>query len=248
MISKSNPHYLSCCYRPLGSRSNSSINVDLWPDGAWTLGELNDLVQTFEELGPTSGQISSQIRGLEPQIIIAFATGAIASGFFAKLGEDLYGLFKTKLKRHFLKGVPKAELRERVPKKILSLSFKYPDSRLMLGKERPELCVYYNCLYSQESQLDSFLTSVRALDNLIHEGHSLRSHPFDVGQAFAVDARLEFNPEQLWNVRILRYRRKTELPTNDFFLAKITSKLDDLKWEQIHWLKWNRDKGADAEE
>jgi len=211
----------------------SEINVDLWPSSTWTKGELDQFVDILGEYGTTTGQISSDIRGLEIQTCIAFATGAIAASFFSKLGSDLYDLLKTKLKDLLLKRASRPHETLQPIKVEGRLSFSY--AQVELG-----LCdVYYACRYLHETDLDACLSSVAQLDNIIRSARASELFPFDKGHSFDIYAQLKITQQPSWNVRIRRYiELNGKLVLNEFLSADFDCKeLGKSKWHNLNWIQ-----------
>jgi hypothetical protein len=222
------------------TRLDARINVDLWPPGAWTAEELRVFVESFDKYAPTSGRISSGVRGVEIQIAIAFAAGAIAAGFFSEMGKDLYSSVRTRLKQALLKRTDRATIKDENQKVTgwLSLSYCEPGVSTIAHREsnQPGLDAAYRCVYNSERELDAFLSSIAELDNLIRKGYDSKSFPFDAGTNHEVFADLKFSPRSVWNVRIRRYTEQNgELTLNEFFSAGIDPDALQLKWEQIGW-------------
>lgn len=203
----------------------SEINVDLWPAGVWTPKELKDFTNLAKDFGSTSGQLSSGMRGLEPQVVIAFITGAVAAGFFEKLGSEVYENLKDGLKHLLLKS------RKYIGYKVGGrLSFSYEDDGIGLYS-------FYTCVYSSEKELNILFASLPLLNSSIVTACSKSLFPFDDGQRYDVDARLEFEESPKWNVRIRRYSMKGDrVIFNEFFHARIEAiKPKESEWEKVEW-------------
>lgn len=209
----------------------SQINIDLWPFGAWTQRELDQFIDIFQEYGSTTGQISSGIRGIEIQTLVAFATGAVAASFFSKLGSDVYDLAKTKLMALLLK---RASGSTTTPKPEdfegrVSFSYNWVESGL---RE-----VYYGCRYSQEYELDACLSSISGLDSMVRSACESHLFPFDKGQSFDIYAELETTQQPIWRVRIRRYSEVDgKLSLNEFFKVDFDcEKTSRLGWNSLNW-------------
>src|SRR6266850_4129232 len=188
----------------------SEINVDLWPEGAWSENELNHFRSLMGKFGPTSGQISSDTRGIELQIVLAFLAGALASGFFEKLGSDAYEYLRNELKKLLRRDSDHEE-----DETDGRLSFSYRDTEI-------ELYAYYTCLYSSEKDLDVLFTSLYGIDFLIVSACRKSQFPFNKGTAFDVHAILEFAENPRWNIRIRRHETENgRLVLNEFFSADL---------------------------
>ncbi|MDX6406723.1 MAG: hypothetical protein QOH70_4178 [Blastocatellia bacterium] len=208
-------------------RGNAEINVDLWPDGVWSQNELDGFRDLLSEFGSTSGQLSSDTRGIELQILIAFLAGALATGFFGKLGSDLYEQLRNGLKHLLLKrSGDKSEDDEPLGR----LSFSYRDR--VMG-----LYAFYTCRYSSEEQLDVLFTSMHPLDSLVMEACRGSLFPFTEGNAYDIHAILEFDQRPQWRIRIRRYTEEgNALVLNEFFEAELeASQLKESKWAELEW-------------
>ena len=203
-------------------RKDAKMNIDLWPSSTWTQKELQRFVDTLEEFEPTSGQISSNIRGIEIQIIISFAAGAIAASFFGKLGSDLYDHLKNRIKKLLLKRTSEKDIH---PLDVNGrLSFKYSEPAMNVS-------VRYTCIYSSELELDVFLSALSHLDIFIRRALHSRFTPFDKDQSYDIFTNLEFYPESYWNIRV-----------NDFFRTQVRVKgLENLKWEQVEHIAFREE-------
>lgn len=204
---------------------DSEINVDLWPAGVWTPNELEGFRSIIKKFGSTSGQMSSDMRGIEVQTVLAFAAGAIATGFFDKLGSELYDYLGGRLKRLLLKKTNDngEEINGR-------LSFSYEADEI-------GLYAFYTCLYSTEKELDILFSSLHSLNSLIISASGKSLSPFDDGQQYDLHAALEFDRRPIWNIRIRRYStKKDKLIFNEFFHTSLeVGKLKESKWENIGW-------------
>ncbi len=211
------------------TQTRSDINVDLWPPGGWTQNELEQFVQLFQQFGNASGQISGGIRGMEVQIAISFAAGAIAAGFFGKLGEELYNTAKVWLKKLLLKKGMKheGEENEQVEGRI---SIEYEDKENGFD-------VYYACRYSNDPELEIYLSSVPRLDAALRTACRSRLFPFDIGQSYSIYAEMQVTPRIKWDIRVHRYSENGEpLDGDQWFSTHIRAKRRDmLPWKQIRW-------------
>lgn len=206
----------------------SEINIDLWPPGAWTEDELNEFKQIVSSVAPTSGQISSGMRGLSVHIILSFLALAAATGFFGKLGSDLYDYLRSKLKDRLLKRQTKTS---------------YPVEGLLAFDLRgtdESLSLYYQCLYSEEQHLDVLFSSVNALHLLLLKAAGERTFPFDHGAAYDLHAQLDLERSRTWNVRLLRRMTDTgDVSSGELFEVDIdpeqisTITPADLEWRDI---------------
>jgi hypothetical protein len=222
--------------------SEIKVNIDLWPSGAWTQRELQGFINLFQEFEPASGQVSNDIRGMELQIGIAFAAGAIAGGFFNKLGSDLYETLKARLKALLLK-----KERTEYSKRIEGLRSSSPEIAAHLGRlsfsysdPKRGLCrVTYTCLYSKDSDLDVFLSSLYKVDNSIRKACHGRGFPFNRGQNYDIHAELQTIKEPKWDVRLRVYKGRNEkLILNEFFRSYlIVAELGGLEKKQIEWTR-----------
>ena len=86
-----------------------NIIFDLWPDGAFTQKDVVELEDIISNIDSTSGQIGSDIRGLDIQTTIEFAVLAVATGFFNKLGEDAYDYLKQRFAKLLIKPIEKSK-------------------------------------------------------------------------------------------------------------------------------------------
>lgn len=207
----------------------TKINVDLWPTGAWTQAELQELVGLFQEFESTSGQISSSRRGIGLHIGVTIVAGAVAAGFFGKLGSDLYDFVKARIKKFLLKSV--IEPRTESSESIRRLDFTYLDPELGLSQ------VYYICAYSKASDLDAFFSGLQRVDSLIQKACNNQEFPFGRSCNHSIYAELEVAPRLDWNVRIRTYKEENgRLVLNRFFHSRFQSlQLEKLKWRQIKW-------------
>lgn len=214
-------------------KKEAKINIDLWPSGAWTETQLRKFIELFQEFGPTSGQISRDMRGVELQIFITVAASAVAAGFFGKLGSDLYEFVKARLKKILLKSENEASEIIDLSGCIGSLTFFYHNPELRFSR------VYYVCRYSQASHLDAFFSYLQQVDNLIRKARNSQKFPFDRGRSYDIAAWLKTSPLVSWDVRVRRYEEKNErLILNEFFHSRFhISELEKLEWEQIKWVK-----------
>jgi hypothetical protein len=204
---------------------DSKINVDLWPAGLWSENELENFKNLVAEFGSTSGQLSSRMRGIEPQTVIAFVTGAVAAGLFGELGSDLYKYLRDELKRLLLK-----RRRKNAEGAIGRLSFSYEEDGI-------GLYAFYTCIYSNEKDLDVLFSSLHPFNSFIGSACSKSLFPFDEGQQYDIHAILEFDRNPKWNVRIRRYSMEQDkLVLNEFFQANLEiDKLKESEWEKIEW-------------
>ena len=210
----------------------AKINVDLWHSTNWSQKELQEFIDLFQEFEPTTGQISSDERGLEIQITIAVISSAIIAGFFNRLGSDLYEFSKAKLKSLLLKQSSNHDITAPAPEVEGRLSFTYYESEMNLK-------VFYTGLYSIESELDTFLSSLHFMDNLIRGACRTQLFPFDKGRSYDVKAFLEISKYPTWSVRILRNIKKDEhLGFKESFQAQFNIKeLKSSNWERIEWIR-----------
>ena len=213
-------------------QKGTKINVDLWPSDAWTQTDLQEFVDLFQEFEPTSGQLSSDTRGIGVQIVITVAASAVAAGFFGKLGSDLYEFVKARLKKVLVKSVAEASESIEFLESTGLLAFCYCDPELGLSD------VFYRCVYSKGSDLDLFLSHLQQVDNLIREACNNQKFPFDRGRNYDIYAKLETSPQVSWNARVRRYEEQNgDLILNEFFRSRFRiSELENLKWEQIKWV------------
>lgn len=214
----------------MNSRSvdSSDINVDLWPSGAWSRDELEDFKDVVGEFGEVSGQISSDLRGIEVQVALAFAAGAIASGFFQKLGADLYSGLSSTLKDLLAKKEDNSGSDPPDVEGRLSLSYR---------DDVTQLYAVYACRYSNESELDTLFASVHPLNSLIVSARQNNSFPFDEGEKYDIHSKLQHGPVAEWKVRVRRYTtHEDKLIRNEFFNTRIhVDKLGGIEWGDCEW-------------
>ena len=223
-------------------RKSLEINIDLWPSGHWSRKELKQFIEVIKDFGSTSGQLSSNVRGAELQICITFVTAAIAAGFFAKLGSDLYDFLKIRLKELLLKS--RTRFKKPFLKQIFTSGKIAPTLDLEVeGRLRFVYCetemdfddVVYTCFYSNEFELDTFFSSLYQIDTLIRKGRHSRLFPFDKGQGYSIYATLEIRPQPTWKVEVKRYAEEDEKKMK-WFVTRITfTGLDKLNWKQLDW-------------
>jgi hypothetical protein len=163
---------------------HSDANIDLWPSGAWSNGELGVFKEIVKDSGvySVSGQISSDTRGIALEVIMAFATGAIASGFFNKLGSDAYDYIKEKLKKLLIKdNTYSAKSNDTIG--ILTLEYPPSIPSFLLDKSDPSseisMQLRYICFYRNEKELDYFLSSLDNLQKMIQTAHERMIFPFE---------------------------------------------------------------------
>lgn len=139
---------------------------------------------------------------MEVQIAISFAAGAIAAGFFGKLGEELYDTAKVWLKKLLLKKGMKheGEENEQVEGRI---SIEYEDKENGFD-------VYYACRYSNDPELEIYLSSVPRLDAALRTACRSRLFPFDIGQSYSIYAEMQVTPRIKWDIRVHRYSENGE--------------------------------------
>jgi hypothetical protein len=132
---------------------SQGVNLDLWPAHSWDEEELSELTAALQPCGTTTSQRSSGPRGIELQIIISFAAGAVAAGFFNALGTDLYSKLRDKLvKRLYREKKDLSALTDKTRREdgeafgFLTLIFPHGDGQMRL-----------ECLYRTEEELERFL-------------------------------------------------------------------------------------------
>ncbi len=106
--------------------SDTDITVDLWPSSKWSVEELSQLKNIFEEFGETSGQLSSEPRGLSIQIGIQFISSIVASAFLGalakKFGDDTYDYLKKEIKNLALKKNLILRIKKTLPIRVIFFS------------------------------------------------------------------------------------------------------------------------------
>jgi hypothetical protein len=204
---------------------DSEINLDLWPARAWSENELEDFKNLVGEFGSPSGQLSSRMRGIEPQIVLGFIAAAIAAGFFEKLGSELYEHVRDGLKRLLTK-----RRINNTEEATGRLSFSYEDDGV-------GLYAFYTCVYASAKDLDVLFSSLHPLNSSISSACNKSLFPFDDGQQYELYAMLEFGRNPKWNIRIRRYSMDGDkLVFNEIFEAKLESgKLKESEWGKIEW-------------
>lgn len=193
-------------------QSDTDINIDLWPAGRWEQHDLDVLSDILKPFGSTSGQLSSDIRGLDIQTVIAFASGTIAAGFFEQIGSNLSDWTSTMLKplsRH-LKTKIKDGKKERVLETHGRLSIYYDQSDIGLN-------VSFVCRYSNEKELGKFLLGIQKANSIVNSCVSSRVFPFDKGAEFLVNTNVDFteSPTPKWYLKVHRFQKKNELYPDD---------------------------------
>lgn len=84
----------------IGSKTQErpEISFDLWPEGAYIRSDVDDVAKVLSQFGKASGRTSSNMRGMEIQATIVFTGLAVAQGFFAEFGKEIYRKLKAQLK------------------------------------------------------------------------------------------------------------------------------------------------------
>lgn len=175
----------------------NGYNLDLWPAHSWDDEELEDLKEMLSGFGPTMGQRSSGARGIELQIIISFAAGAIASGFFKDLGSDIYSksrdllvnrLFKKKKDLSSL--TKKNETRPEDHYGFLTLIYPHKDGQIR-----------FECLYHTEVDLELFLKEVHKVNLALNASISSKEGPFMNYEDVSVTLRSNYEDGKLkWEI------------------------------------------------
>ena len=90
-----------------------------------------------------------------------------------------------------------------------SLSFSYCDPEMDFSK------VIYTCHYSNESEVDPFLSSLYQIDALIRGARRSRSIPFDKDQSYNIYAEFEIDPQPNWHVSIGKFQARFKVKELD---------------------------------
>ncbi len=86
-----------------------NIIFDMWPEGGFTQKDVTEMENIISNFYSTSGQTSSNIRGLDVQTTIQFVSLAIVTGFFANLGADIYKHFKERFAKVLTNPIKKSK-------------------------------------------------------------------------------------------------------------------------------------------
>jgi len=209
------------------------VNVDLWPKSAWSRKDLKGLTNLFKEdkSGKVTGQISEDIRGIEVMIGISFAMGAIAGGFFSRLGSDLYDQFRSRISKILLEKVAIKKYPS-TQSRLRRLCFSYSDRDAMPVKVR------YVCLYDSEQVLDVFFTSLASLDTAVQHMIHSQTYPFDdVYVTYDVFIELKM-PQEEWDIRIQSPSPKNvRLHGGHLFRVSVPAKFSLQDWHDLEWEK-----------
>jgi len=198
-------------------RYQPDIIVDLWPTSRWTREELARFKQELSECGRVSGQISAGIRGMGLQIGLAFAAGAIAAGFFNKLGSDVYEGLRTRLERLMIK-----DAGENIagPRRKDYCWFTYRDQK------PKEIKVYFACSYSSERELDDFLTAIGPVNQALKDLLDLNCFPLDLETNYDFHLEYKPRPNPIWSIRVRRWEAgvNEHLLRNEFLKTRIQTR------------------------
>ena len=171
-----------------------SINVDLWFGSEWTDEDLRDFSKLFEQFGAVSGQRSYNIRGLGLDVIIAFAAGAVASGFFSALGDDVYLWVKKKIAEIVSRPARRHGNAGRLTDSD-HLSFIIKDDDLKL-----EIHLYGS--YRSEEELYTYLAAVPLAFDAIWDAIRTGRYPFIRNRKHIILAHWGCRPDPEWDMSI----------------------------------------------
>jgi hypothetical protein len=208
------------------------IDIDLWPRSSWEDRDLYDLSSLLGDFGGTAGRRAGGLSGLGLHLTITFVAGAVASGFFKALGQELYARLRTKLTE--IANRPAQRHPERLPGgRGDLLAFIIEDSASGL-----EMHIYG--WHRNSTELDEFLQAVGpafdALSLAIAEGR----HPCIREKRHSIRAEWKAVPDVAWevSVHVSERLRNTDRDVSLVSMCAFAESraLNRSSWAQLRWL------------